>query len=162
MQLASATVAASRRGRAVGIARGFKFAGRAAQSLRPPLRVRVARFRPRPYVAACPMGQRAPVAQLDRAPDYESGGRTFESFRARHFFQQLKLFGILSNSLGWRRRFLSCAVGIQRIPLGPDGSDDSRALVIFQRDAEPADVDIDRSELDFLAVRPHRFEQLLP
>src|SRR5258705_6399235 len=26
---------------------------------------------------------KAPVAQLDRAPDYESGGRTFESFRAR-------------------------------------------------------------------------------
>ena len=25
----------------------------------------------------------APVAQLDRAPDYESGGRTFESFRER-------------------------------------------------------------------------------
>src|SRR5690242_20094449 len=28
----------------------------------------------------------APVAQLDRASDYESEGRTFESFRARHFF----------------------------------------------------------------------------
>src|SRR4051795_10428470 len=28
---------------------------------------------------------RAPVAQLDRAPDYESGGQRFESFRARHF-----------------------------------------------------------------------------
>src|SRR5229473_1126112 len=27
---------------------------------------------------------RAPVAQLDRAPDYESGGREFESLRARH------------------------------------------------------------------------------
>ena len=27
---------------------------------------------------------RAPVAQLDRAPDYESGGQRFESFRARH------------------------------------------------------------------------------
>ena len=27
--------------------------------------------------------QQAPVAQLDRAPDYESGGRRFESFRAR-------------------------------------------------------------------------------
>ena len=27
----------------------------------------------------------APVAQLDRAPDYESGGQRFESFRARHF-----------------------------------------------------------------------------
>ncbi len=26
------------------------------------------------------------VAQLDRAPDYESGGREFESSRARHFF----------------------------------------------------------------------------
>jgi hypothetical protein len=31
----------------------------------------------------------APVAQLDRAPDYESGGQRFESFRARHFFQRL-------------------------------------------------------------------------
>jgi hypothetical protein len=31
---------------------------------------------------------RAPVAQLDRAPDYESGGQRFESFRARHFHQE--------------------------------------------------------------------------
>src|SRR5207248_1301105 len=30
---------------------------------------------------------RAPVAQLDRAPDYESGGQEFESLRAR---QQLE------------------------------------------------------------------------
>ena len=28
----------------------------------------------------------APVAQLDRVPGYEPGGRTFESFQARHFF----------------------------------------------------------------------------
>ena len=28
---------------------------------------------------------RALVAQLDRAPDFESGGRGFESLRARHF-----------------------------------------------------------------------------
>src|SRR5262249_39072797 len=27
----------------------------------------------------------APVAQLDRAPDYESGGQEFESLRARHY-----------------------------------------------------------------------------
>ncbi len=33
--------------------------------------------------------RRAPVAQLDRAPDYESGGQRFESFRARHSFQSL-------------------------------------------------------------------------
>ncbi len=26
----------------------------------------------------------APVAQLDRVPDYESGGREFESLRAHH------------------------------------------------------------------------------
>src|SRR5690606_4051264 len=32
-----------------------------------------------------PSLQAAPVAQLDRAPDYESGGQRFESFRARHF-----------------------------------------------------------------------------
>ena len=31
----------------------------------------------------------APVAQLDRASDYESEGRTFESFRARQFSQYL-------------------------------------------------------------------------
>src|SRR5579871_3873418 len=31
----------------------------------------------------------APVAQLDRASDYESEGRTFESFRARHFGTEL-------------------------------------------------------------------------
>ncbi len=28
----------------------------------------------------------APVAQLDRVPGYEPGGREFESLRARHFF----------------------------------------------------------------------------
>ncbi len=32
--------------------------------------------------------QLAPVAQLDRAPDYESGGRRFESFRARQILPQ--------------------------------------------------------------------------
>src|SRR5882724_7318551 len=31
------------------------------------------------------LAKNAPVAQLDRASDYESEGRTFESFRARHF-----------------------------------------------------------------------------
>ena len=33
----------------------------------------------------------APVAQLDRVPDYESGGRTFESCRARHIVKSLVL-----------------------------------------------------------------------
>src|SRR5208282_3056400 len=36
-----------------------------------------------------PLPTQAPVAQLDRAPDYESGGREFESLRARQRFQRL-------------------------------------------------------------------------
>ncbi|VVT17454.1 hypothetical protein ERY430_80032 [Erythrobacter sp. EC-HK427] len=32
----------------------------------------------------CAASSSAPVAQLDRVPDYESGGRRFESFRVRH------------------------------------------------------------------------------
>ena len=54
------------------------------------------RFRPKPWHPARtfrlhpPTGVRrnrphdGPVAQLDRAPDYESGGRAFESLRVRH------------------------------------------------------------------------------
>ncbi len=34
-----------------------------------------------------PARRTAPVAQLDRAPDYEFGGREFESLRARHIFK---------------------------------------------------------------------------
>jgi hypothetical protein len=44
----------------------------------------------------------SPVAQLDRAPDYESGGREFESLRARHYLTPSvrNLFGIrLSRSV---------------------------------------------------------------
>jgi hypothetical protein len=33
------------------------------------------------------------VAQPDRAPDFESGGREFESLRARQYFKRLKLAG---------------------------------------------------------------------
>src|SRR5262249_24960296 len=49
-----------------------------------------------------PLGD-AHVAQLDRAPDYESGGRTFESFRAR---QQLQYLGSKTSeraSRKWQR-----------------------------------------------------------
>ena len=35
----------------------------------------------RPYLVLI-TGLRAPVAQLDRAPDFESVGRRFESYRA--------------------------------------------------------------------------------
>ena len=47
--------------------------------------LRLARREARLYVSAPCSGQ-APVAQLDRAPDYESGGQEFESLRVRHFF----------------------------------------------------------------------------
>ncbi len=38
------------------------------------------------------MGQRAPVAQLDRATDFESVGREFESLRAHQFRPPLHEF----------------------------------------------------------------------
>ncbi len=37
----------------------------------------------RAYSGVCYNSWRAPVAQLDRASDFESGGRGFESLRAR-------------------------------------------------------------------------------
>lgn len=40
----------------------------------------------------------APVAQLDRAPDYESGGQEFESLRARHSIQ-LKLLAFQASPI---------------------------------------------------------------
>ena len=39
--------------------------------------------RPRPHIQPRLQRQAAPVAQLDRAPDYEFGGQEFESLRAR-------------------------------------------------------------------------------
>ena len=41
----------------------------------------------------------APVAQLDRAPGYELGGRRFESFRARQFRWKVSRFGGVSSKL---------------------------------------------------------------
>ena len=41
---------------------------------------------------AQPLRAYAPVAQLDRVPGYEPGGRRFESFRARHINQRLGRF----------------------------------------------------------------------
>ena len=43
-----------------------------------------------PGPCAAPGRGLAPVAQLDRAPDYESGGWEFESLRARHISQWLR------------------------------------------------------------------------
>ena len=45
----------------------------------------------------------APVAQLDRASDYESEGRAFESLRARQFFNGLV---VAMRSIPLRDRFL--------------------------------------------------------
>src|ERR1700692_1657078 len=44
----------------------------------------------------------APVAQLDRAPDYESGGQEFESLRARHQIQK-PLFSGNNSIVQWLR-----------------------------------------------------------
>src|SRR5713101_9973660 len=42
--------------------------------------------RPARIFISTPQRKFAPVAQLDRVPDYESGGRTFESCRVHHHF----------------------------------------------------------------------------
>src|SRR5690606_8074768 len=59
------------------------------------------------YVSPVPPNQcsarQAPVAQLDRAPDYESGGRTFESFRARHLISKTVIRCVVCLAPGDRR-----------------------------------------------------------
>src|ERR1700747_1480041 len=52
------------------------------------------------------MRKNAPVAQLDRASDYESEGRTFESFRARHKIRPFLHFELIPVGLGarWGRK----------------------------------------------------------
>src|ERR1700747_3598098 len=55
-------------------------AGCAGACQYPPKPIAKARAK-RWYIARPP--RKAPVAQLDRAPDYESGGQEFESLRAR-------------------------------------------------------------------------------
>ena len=47
---------------------------------------------------------KAPVAQLDRAPDYESGGQEFESLRARQQLIDLESefpSGFCPLDIGW-------------------------------------------------------------
>src|SRR3982074_841766 len=52
------------------------------------------------------LAKNAPVAQLDRAPDYESGGQEFESLRARHFGTEL---GTLKPTVLRFKRQRACA-----------------------------------------------------
>ena len=46
------------------------------------------------YGAAAQVRAKAPVAQLDRAPDFESGGQGFESLPARHIVLTCKLLRV--------------------------------------------------------------------
>ena len=49
--------------------------------------------------------QNAPVAQLDRVPGYEPGGRRFESFRARQIAKPLQCSGFLLPKLKSSQEF---------------------------------------------------------
>jgi hypothetical protein len=72
-----------------------------------PFRPPATRFR----ALAGPLGtpaKCAPVAQLDRASDYESEGRTFESFRARQFFS-IRINSLLRGPRGLT--VLKCGLG---------------------------------------------------
>ena len=57
----------------------------------------------------------APVAQLDRASDYESEGRTFESFRARQSFNPAPVAGFFT-SVGKKKA--PCGAFIRLVCLG--------------------------------------------
>ena len=75
---------------------------------------------PLPHVWVCAFRRTcrpacAPVAQLDRASDYESEGRTFESFRARQFFQALGS-GLLPIAFRAGRQSAQCALCVPRQP----------------------------------------------
>src|SRR5437879_11758900 len=62
------------------------------------------RTHPGPLKPKC-TSENAPVAQLDRAPDYESGGQEFESLRARHYLAttyRAKIIGLLRDLQGNR------------------------------------------------------------
>ena len=85
---------------------------RKAQSGRLPSRQALASFRASPTrTDTVPTTKQAPVAQLDRAPDYESGGREFESSPARHS-SQTSLFKLWTGS-----RFCE-PFGYERLPPG--------------------------------------------
>ena len=86
-------------------------------------RVAKALFRGRPNLigrigpeARCP-AKNAPVAQLDRAPDYESGGQEFESLRARQHLAttyRAKIIGLLRDLQGSSVRKWTLVTAIRR------------------------------------------------
>src|SRR5882724_1273981 len=94
----------------------------------------------------------APVAQLDRAPDYESGGQEFESLRARHFSTiQNKTANYPSASLAktaavctCTRRVRDCEINLGTRPLCASPSPrlntdkEAYATTLLQRSPQPA------------------------
>ena len=82
-----------------------------------------------PSLARYPLARHAPVAQLDRAPDYESGGQRFESFRARHSFVRLR-----ASSAGLLRSCVTALCGHApscRMDYGCGRGNDLRLLAVF-------------------------------
>src|ERR1700688_4138477 len=80
-----------------------------------------------------PAAASAPVAQLDRAPDYESGGREFESLRARQHLApsyRAKNTAILRNLQGAELapilRLMHSCIGQWLAPGHRDGGDRHR------------------------------------
>ncbi len=68
----------------------------------------------------------APVAQLDRVPGYEPGGRGFKSCRARHYNQWVRT-KVLTH-FHFLQAHLGTVLGTARIALG---SPDSASPTIF-------------------------------
>ena len=62
------------------------------------------------------------IAQLDRVPGYEPGGRRFESSCAHHFLLQLKLIEKKPTKVGFFVPEINQSVDVDRVPgYEPDG-----------------------------------------
>src|ERR1700754_5227666 len=97
---------------------------------------------PGPQSPRC-LAKNAPVAQLDRAPDYESGGQEFESLRARHQVQKPLFYGNNSIVQWLRPAALVSSGGINdacwngsdqertwRLPCAEEGTDPRRGTLV--------------------------------
>ena len=106
-----------------------------------------------PYLLIFPTPKKAvPVAQLDRVPDYESGGRRFESFRVRQtFLREIRAmcrkfhFIILSLSL-WLSVFWS-------LPLFSMSPKEKKFLVIYKHDGSLQCQKIDTNTLSLKKMK---------
>src|SRR5437588_3981192 len=93
------------------------------------------------WVGQCMLNARAPVAQLDRASDFESEGRRFDSCRAYHQIKKLQ-DGTLDQGATWSSsagdRTCRYYCGLDLRAAGPDPFTISRSPRLWRSGTRPA------------------------